>query len=237
MRRVSRPRRLAGLFISLLAGVSTPGLAEELAPRRRRRVPAALGAGPAGRRGARHARPAAPRAGQGPARSGDRLDRRGRRRPRDPGGARRALPGRGPHQSREPRQGDARARPGGPGAERLAGLPRQGPQRGGGHRRARRREPERRAGLQAVDEQPRAEAERPRLGDPPALDGPGDVRRPAAESDRSRGWPSSIACSRSTAATPAAARRRSASTSARGRRTWASGATWTSSSRASRPWP
>ena len=64
----------------------------------------------------------------------------------------------------------------------------------------------------------------------PALDGPGDVQRPAAAEALFRAWAWSTGSSSSTAATPASARRRSASTSARGRRTSASAATSTSSS-------
>ena len=128
------------------------GRAETLPVVSRRRVPAPLGPGPPGRRGPRHAGPAAARRTRrnGSTQAIDSADARlgG---PDDPGGPRPALPDRRRHQPREPGQGDPGAGAGPTGPERLAGLPGQGPQRGGRDRRARGREPERRPALQAVD--------------------------------------------------------------------------------------
>ena len=89
---------------------------------------------------------------------------------------------------------------------------------------------QRRADLQAINQQRGAEEVDPRRRDHRALDGSGHVSRSSPETRPLGTGLSSTGSSRSTAATPASARRRSVSTSARGRRTSAFAATSTSSS-------
>ena len=117
-------------------------------------------------------------------------------------------------------------------AGRLAGLPRQGPERGGRHRRTQGREPERRPALQAVDREPRARGQRPRLGGPRPLAGPDHGRRPAAEQGALGPRPGIPGDPALRPRRRASGRPGSPSTSARGPRTSGSAATSTSSSNA-----
>ena len=136
-------------------------------------------------------------------------------------------------QPREPRQGGPRPGRGPARAGRLAGLPRQGPQRGGRHRRTQGREPERRPALQAVDGSPEPAVS------VPASEVPGRWMDVAMSGDRPLNKALSglaleyrVILLYSRDAGQAGGQDR-ASTSVRGRRTSASAATSTSSSTAS----
>ena len=122
------------------------------------------------------------------------IDRRRAGGPGDPGGARPALPDRRRHQPREPRQGRARARRRPAGAARLAVFLVKVHNEAGVTAELRADEPQRRARSTAVDRQPRAQADDPAGARSPALDGRGDVPRPAAEADPLGARRSSTGC-------------------------------------------
>ena len=148
---------------------------------------------------------------------------------RNPGDSGPALPDRHHHQSRKPGEVGPGACSAASGAEWLDGLPGQGPERGRRDRGTPGNSPNAvPIYRQSTIERRAEEVDRPRP-DHPALDGLamfGD--RPLKRALSGLGL--EYRSSRSIVATPADARPRSASTSARGRRTWGSAATSTSSS-------
>ena len=194
-------------------------------PRKPGPSPAAGAAGAASRDRAAVSRGTARRRRRAGAQRRDRHERRSGGGCRAAARARSPRAGHGAHQPREPGAGRAGRGAAGAGAGRHAPLSRQGAERRGRHRAAGRREPEHRPRLRGAQPVARAEARADRgarartVGRHVDLHAAADAAAAVGTRDRIR-----RSC-RSTAATPASARRSSASTSARAARTSGSATT------------